>query len=61
MQQLHVMPISIGFSTAMAAAALPLIHRDPFDRIIIAEAKKEKIIVITNDKKIAEYGIQTLW
>ncbi len=61
MQQFSVMPIPIGFSTAIAAATLPLIHRDPFDRIIIAEAEKEKIIVMTKDKKFAEYGVQSLW
>jgi PIN domain nuclease of toxin-antitoxin system len=61
MQRLSVLPIPIGFSTAITAAMLPLIHRDPFDRIIIAEAEKEKMIVITKDKKFVEYGIQSLW
>jgi PIN domain nuclease of toxin-antitoxin system len=61
MKQLNVIPISIGFSTAIAAANLPLIHRDPFDRIIIAEAKKEKIIFLTKDGIFPEYGIQTIW
>ena len=60
-QRLSVLPIPIGFSTAITAAMLPLIHRDPFDRIIIAEAEKEKMIVITKDKKFVEYGIQSLW
>ncbi len=61
MQQLSVIPIPIGFPTAIAAAALPLIHRDPFDRIIIAEAEKEEMVVITKDRRFAEYGIQSLW
>lgn len=60
-QRLSVLPIPIGFSTAITAAMLPLIHRDPFDRIIIAEAEKGKLIVITKDKKFVEYGIQSLW
>ena len=60
-QRLSVLPIPIGFSTAITAAMLPLIHRDPFDRTIIAEAEKEKMIVITKDKKFVEYGIQSLW
>ncbi len=60
-QRLSVLPIPIGFSTAITAAMLPLIHRDPFDRIIIAEAEKGKMIVITKDKKFVEYGIQSLW
>ena len=61
MQRLSVQPISIGFSTAISVAMLPLIHRDPFDRIIIAEAMKEKMTIITKDKKMAEYDVQTIW
>jgi len=61
MHQLVVTPLSIGFTTAIAAASLPLIHKDPFDRIIIAEAEKEKTTVITKDGKFAEYAIRLLW
>jgi len=61
MQMLRVLPIPIGFTTAISAASLPLIHRDPFDRIIIAEALKEKMTILTKDKQFAEYGVTTLW
>jgi PIN domain nuclease of toxin-antitoxin system len=61
MHQLHVAPIAIGFPTAIAAAGLPLIHRDPFDRIIIAEAQKEKMTVLTKDAIFSEYGISVVW
>ncbi|MBW1800888.1 MAG: type II toxin-antitoxin system VapC family toxin [Deltaproteobacteria bacterium] len=61
MQRLRIVPIPISFPTAISAAMLPLIHRDPFDRIMIAEAEKEKMIVLTKDPKFAEYGIQTFW
>jgi len=47
--------------TPISAAMLPLIHRDPFDRIIIAEAMKEKLIVLTKDKIFAEYEVQSVW
>ncbi|MBQ7219692.1 MAG: type II toxin-antitoxin system VapC family toxin [Synergistaceae bacterium] len=41
---------------------LPLIHRDPFDRVIIATAIEEKLTLITNDGKIAQYEeVKTLW
>ncbi len=49
------------FDTAISAATLPLVHRDPFDRIIIAEALKENVSVLTKDKTFAEYGCRTLW
>ena len=61
MQQFKVDPIPIGFPAAISAACLPFIHKDPFDRIIIAEAEKEKLTVLTKDRTLSEYGIQTLW
>ena len=61
MQKLHVAPIQIGFATAITAASLPLIHRDPFDRLIIAEAEKTGMAVLSKDRKFAEYGIRAIW
>ena len=61
MQRLNVLPLPIGFSTAISAAMLPLIHRDPFDRIIIAEAIKEKMTILTKDNKFSDYGVESLW
>ena len=61
LQQLNVLPISIGFTTAISAATLPFIHRDPFDRLIIAEALKEKMTVLTRDNLFESYGVKVLW
>jgi len=47
---------------ACAAADLPLIHRDPFDRALIATAMERKLTLLTSDKIIPSYpGITTLW
>lgn len=40
---------------------LPQIHKDPFDRIIIAQAMVSGLTIITKDKVIPKYNIQTLW
>ena len=40
---------------------LPLIHRDPFDRIIISQAKVERCTIITKDQFIPQYDVRTLW
>lgn len=41
---------------------LPLIHRDPFDRIIMATAIEEDLTIITNDSNITRYkDVKTLW
>lgn len=61
MKVLNVVPIPIGFTTAISAACLPMIHRDPFDRVIIAEAMKEKLPILTKDKLFTEYGVEILW
>jgi PIN domain nuclease of toxin-antitoxin system len=61
LQHLNVLPISIGFTTAISAATLPFIHRDPFDRIIIAEALKEKMTILTKDLLFKSYGATVVW
>lgn len=41
-------------------AALPFHHRDPFDRLLIAQAKAEGLLVATRDRSFAAYGIRIL-
>lgn len=53
---LHIRPSHIT-----VLATLPMLHRDPFDRILIAQAKAEGLAFITNDGPIGKYPIQTLW
>lgn len=43
------------------AALLPKHHRDPWDRILVAQALAENLILVTGDSKIAAYGVATLW
>lgn len=40
---------------------LPLLHRDPFDRILAAQAKAEDLTLITCDTEIQEYDIKWVW
>lgn len=61
MQALQVTPLPIGFTTAIAAASLPLIHRDPFDRILVAEALRGDIILLSKDEIIPRYGVRVVW
>jgi PIN domain nuclease of toxin-antitoxin system len=47
---------------ACAAAALPLIHRDPFDRVLVALAHTHTLTIVTSDENIPKYpGVKTLW
>jgi PIN domain nuclease of toxin-antitoxin system len=40
---------------------LPHIHGDPFDRLLIAQAQIEDMVVITRDKTIPQYPVRTVW
>lgn len=40
---------------------LPLHHRDPFDRLLIAQAKNRKLPVVTSDTAFSSYGIKRIW
>ena len=42
-------------------AALPLLHKDPFDRLLVAQAQYEGLTIITPDDKIRNYEVKTLW
>jgi PIN domain nuclease of toxin-antitoxin system len=41
---------------AVAIDALPPLHKDPFDRILIAQAQVEGILLVTADERVAQYG-----
>jgi len=40
---------------------LPFHHRDPFDRLIVATAKAEELIIVTADENIKKYDISCIW
>lgn len=42
-------------------ARLPWIHRDPFDRMLIAQARVEKLGLISRDAQLAVYGVDIVW
>ena len=42
-------------------AALPIVHKDPFDRILIAQAQFEALTLVTPNKQIRKYKVPTLW
>lgn len=46
---------------AIRAGALPLYHRDPFDRMLVAQAQEEHASLVTNDPQIREYSLETIW
>jgi PIN domain nuclease of toxin-antitoxin system len=47
--------LAITWDHAARLASLPMLHRDPFDRILIAQAMAEDLTLITSDAAIAQY------
>ena len=41
--------------------SLPMHHRDPFDRLLIAQAEVDGLVVVSADSELAEYGVDLLW
>ena len=57
--RIDVLPISVEY--ALAAGHLPGPHRDPFDRMLIAQAQLERIPIITTDGEFSKYDVQIMW
>lgn len=55
----EVLPIQPKHTSALTN--LPFHHRDPFDRLLVAQAKVEAIEIVSNDAVLDAYGIKRLW
>ena len=53
-------PLLLTFHHAAQAGGLPPHHRDPLDRMLIAQAQAEGLILVTRDSNIPLYGVRTL-
>jgi len=51
----------VTLSHALRVASLPLLHRDPFDRLLVAQAQVEGIPLMTADEEIAAYDLEIVW
>ena len=53
--------LAIDLPHALGAGALPLIHHDPFDRLLVAQAQLERLPILTSDPNIARYEVEVIW
>jgi PIN domain nuclease of toxin-antitoxin system len=53
------LPITVAHTERLRA--LPAHHRDPFDRLLIAQALEERLTIVTHDRLIAAYSVARLW
>ena len=55
----RLLPVTIEHVYALDS--FPLHHRDPFDRLLIAQAHQEGLILVTHDPKLSPYSVSLLW
>lgn len=53
--------LDLNLAAALRTNALPSIHRDPFDRILICQALEADMTLVTADLEIQAYPVRTLW
>jgi PIN domain nuclease of toxin-antitoxin system len=53
--------LPIFYDHAFAASQLPLLHRDPFDRLLIALALQENMHIVSIDEVFEQYSVKLLW
>ena len=49
--------LPIGFRHAITAGRLPAVHRDPFDRMLVAQASVEELRIVSHDRVFERYGL----
>ena len=54
-------PLPINFLHALAAGELPPHHRDPFDRMLVAQARVERLTLVSRDRRLEPYGGAIIW
>ena len=53
--------LSVSVADAERAGRLPGIHRDPFDRMLIAQALGHELVIVSIDRTFDRYGVSRLW
>ena len=61
MAALGVQPLAVEVSHVLLVLGLPDHHRDPFDRLLIAQSQAEHLPIVTSDPAIRRYSVEVLW
>ena len=57
----NVTTLSIHLSHTLYVYTLPSLHRDPFDRLLVAQSQLEHLPILTADPLIQQYAVETIW
>lgn len=56
---IRTLPIAV--TEACAVQTLPLHHRDPFDRLVVAQAESHALTILSSDANLKAYGVKVVW
>ena len=57
----HIEPLELDEEAALHLTRLPLLHKDPFDRMLICQATIHHLVILTPDDLINQYQVRTMW
>jgi PIN domain nuclease of toxin-antitoxin system len=57
----RILTLAIRTSHVLALGRLPELHKDPFDRILVAQAIVERMPLVTKDSRLQQYGVAVVW
>ncbi|MBI2890118.1 MAG: type II toxin-antitoxin system VapC family toxin [Nitrospirae bacterium] len=60
-KRLGIVSLALDDESALQAERLPLLHKDPFDRMLICQAIVHGLTILTPDGRIRQYPVRTLW
>ena len=60
-EMLGFQPLAVTLEHALRAGQLPGTHKDPFDRMLIAQAQAENLTLVSNEKAFDAYGVRRVW
>ena len=55
-----LLELPVSWTHARSAAALPRLHGDPFDRMLVAQALVENLVLVTRDRAVTQYDVATM-
>ena len=53
--------LPVRMEHALRVATLPPLHGDPFDRLLVAQAMVDGLTIVTSDRLVAAYDVETIW
>jgi len=53
--------LAVAHAHSLRVSELPRLHRDPFDRLLVAQAQLERMTLVTGDEAIRAYDVELIW